>query len=141
MIRKILVVALIVAASAALGQDTGVKPIVTREIASTAVTAAGQPIRLPSGSVRVIVTQYDIAPGATLPVHKHLFPRYAYVEQGHLTVTEVDSGASHDYAQGDVIVEMVDRWHFGRNTGQDPVRLLVFDQVPDGASNTILRQL
>ena len=140
MIRRILVVALIVLTSAARSQDAGVKPIVTRQIASTAVTAAGQPIQLPAGPVRVIVTQYDIAPGATLPVHKHPFPRFAYVEQGHLTVTEADGGVSHDYSQGDVIVEMVDRWHFGHNSGQDPVRLLVFDQVPDGASNTVLRQ-
>jgi quercetin dioxygenase-like cupin family protein len=140
MIRGFLVIAAFVAATAAVGQDAGFKPIVTKEIASTAVTAADQPIHLPAGPVRVIVTQYDIAPGATLPVHKHPFPRYAYVEQGHLTVTEADSGSSHAYSQGDVIVEMIDRWHFGRNTGQDPVRLLVFDQVPEGSSNTILRQ-
>jgi quercetin dioxygenase-like cupin family protein len=140
MIRGFLVAALVVAASSALGQDAGPRAVVTRELASAATTAAGQPIVLPSGPVRLTVTEYTIAPGATLPVHKHPYQRYAYVQQGQLTVTDADSGASQAYRPGDVIVEMVDRWHFGRNTGPDPVRLLVFDQAPNGAGNTLLRQ-
>jgi len=132
--------ALIVAAGTSHAEEAQTKPVTTAQIASQTVTAAGQPILLPAGPVRVTVTRFDIPPGATLPIHKHPYPRYAYVEQGHLTVTEADSGASHAYQTGDVIIEMIDRWHFGRNTGNEPVRLLVFDQVPEGATNTVLRQ-
>jgi quercetin dioxygenase-like cupin family protein len=137
--RALIAILLIAASTAASADASGSKPIVTTQILSTKVTAAGQPILLPAGAVRVIATRYEIAPGATLPVHKHPYPRYAYVLSGHLTVTDADSGARNTYQAGDVIVEMIDRWHSGQNTGTDPVRLLVIDQIPDGAAATILR--
>ena len=40
---------------------------------------------------QVVVSSYEIAPGAVLPVHKHPFPRYAYVQAGHLRVTNNDT--------------------------------------------------
>jgi quercetin dioxygenase-like cupin family protein len=138
--RALIAIPLLLWSAAAAAQEAAQKPIVTREILSTTRTAAGQPIVLPPGPVRLIVTQYDIAPGATLPVHKHPYQRYAYVLAGALTVTETDTGAKHDYKAGDVVVEMVERWHSGQNLGTEPVRLLVIDQVPDGMANTVLRE-
>ena len=137
--RALIATILLVSATAAAGDQAGLKPIVTSEIVSTTVTAAGQPIVLPTGAVRLIATRYEIAPGAALPVHKHPYPRYAYVLAGNLKVTEADTGASQAYKAGDVIVEMVDRWHSGQNTGSDPVSLVVIDQVPEGSTNTVLR--
>ncbi|RUW30320.1 cupin domain-containing protein, partial [Mesorhizobium sp. M1E.F.Ca.ET.041.01.1.1] len=87
----------------------------------------------------VQVSAYQIAPGATLPVHKHPFPRYAYVEAGTLKVTNVETGASNTYKTGDFIVEMIGQWHQATNIGADPVKLLVIDQVEQGAKNTILQ--
>ena len=78
----------------------------------------------------------DIAPGARLARHKHPFSRYAYVLAGDLTV-EFDGGKQRQYHTGDIVVEAVDTWHFGSNSGTVPVRLLVIDQVEEGQSSTI----
>lgn len=119
--------------------NTGAKVVVT-PVASTTTTAAGQPITLPQKNVQVLVSTFDIPPGATLPVHKHPSARYAYVLEGQLQVTNADTGKSSSYKKGDFIVEMIDVWHQGANVGAEPVRLLVIDQVEQGASNTVLKQ-
>ncbi|MBX3567301.1 MAG: cupin domain-containing protein [Rhizobiaceae bacterium] len=137
--RACVIGALLCLASPALALDPG-QPVVVTPLASTTQTAAGQPIVPPRRDVRVVASQFDIAPGARLPVHKHPFPRYAYVAQGTLTVTDVEAGTETTYKAGDFIVEMVERWHFGANTGKDPVRLIVIDQVEGDAQSTILKK-
>lgn len=123
----------------ALALDSTSQPVIVTPLASTGATAAGQPIVLPAKDARVIASIFEIAPGATLPVHKHPFPRYAYVLAGQLRVTNVETGASTEYATGDFIVEMVDLWHQGSNTGSETVKLLVIDQVEGDSQHTILR--
>lgn len=108
-------------------------------IYSGSTNAAGQPIELPSGPLKLVVSEYEIAPGASLPVHRHPYQRYAFVQAGTLRVTNADTGATTVYKTGDVIVEMVDLWHTGANIGSDPVRLLVIDQLPPDKPSTILR--
>ena len=142
--RKILASTLLVAAAlyanAVLALDSTSTPVVVTPLASRTTTASGQPITLPRKNVQVLVSTYDIAPGATLPVHKHPFPRYAYVEAGTLQVTNVETGKSNTYKTGDFIIEMIGQWHQATNVGDGPVKLLVIDQVEEGAKNTILRQ-
>ena len=104
---------------------------------SSTTTAIGQPIALPKANAEVRVSMSEIPVGAQLPVHKHPFPRYAYVLAGKLRVTEKDNGRTFDYAAGDFLIEMLDAWHFGTNIGTEPVRLLVIDQVEAGQPNTI----
>jgi quercetin dioxygenase-like cupin family protein len=134
------VVMLFTALAAASGEEVPSKQVTISAILSTTVTAAGQPIVLPSGPVRLIASMYEIAPGVSLPVHEHPYPRYGYVLAGDLTVTDKVSGTQTTYKAGDFIVEMVDRWHFGQNTGTAPVRLLVLDQVPEATTgNTVLQ--
>lgn len=116
------------------------QPATVTPLASTDRTAAGQPIVLPRVDARVIASLYEIAAGATLPVHKHPFPRYAYVLSGELAVTNVETGETVTYGPGDFIVEMVDTWHQGTGLGAEPVRLLVVDQVEGDAPNTLLRR-
>ncbi len=108
----------------------------TTRLFSATTTASGQPIVLPKGNAEVIVWMYDIPVGARLPVHKHPSPRYAYVLAGTLRVATADETRTWDYKTGDVIIEMIDAWHYGMNTGTEPVRLLVFDQVEAGQANT-----
>ncbi len=125
---------------AAQALDSSTQPVVVTPIRSTSVTSTGQPIVLPQGNVEVAASIFEIAPGATLPVHKHPFPRYAYVLAGTLQVTNVDTGQSDTFKAGDFIVEMVDQWHQGSNIGTDPVKLVVIDQVAKGAPATVLKQ-
>ena len=90
--------------------------VVVTPVFSTTTTASGQPIVLPQANAQVIVSTYDIAPGAKLPVHKHPSPRYAYVLSGTLRVTEQASGRTFDYQTGQFIVEVLNAWHFGEKS-------------------------
>jgi quercetin dioxygenase-like cupin family protein len=141
--RKILTIAALLAASLtpAHALDSGAAaPVVVTPVKSSTVTATGQPLVLPQKNVEVTASIYDIAPGATLPVHKHPFARYAYVLAGTLKVTNADTGKSDVYKTGDFIIEMIDQWHHGSNIGADPVKLLVIDQIEAGAQATVLKQ-
>ena len=82
---------------------------------------------------------FDIPAGAGLPVHRHSWPRYAYVLAGTLQVSNVATGDVQTYKTGDFIVEMVGQWHQGANPGPEAVKLLVIDQVEEGEQNTVLR--
>ncbi len=126
-------------AALALDNSQGVQKVVVTPLASTTKTAIGQPITLPQKNVQVVVSSYEIPTGVVLPVHKHPFPRYAYVLAGNLQVTDVVTGKRSSYKAGDFIVEMIDQWHKGDNVGVDPVKLLVIDQVEEGVSNTVLK--
>ncbi|MGP2490673.1 cupin domain-containing protein [Mesorhizobium sp. PUT5] len=127
-------------ATGSMALDSAGSPVVVLPLASSSKTASGQPITLPQKNVQVLVSSYQIAPGARLPVHKHPFPRYAYVEAGKLQVTNVETERSTVYQAGDFIVEMIGQWHRAENVGTEPVRLLVIDQVEEGAENTVLQQ-
>lgn len=107
-------------------------------LAEKTETASGQPITLPQKDVRVVVSTFDIAPGATLPVHKHPFARYALVQGGTLQVTNADTGASTTYKTGDFVIEMIGQWHRAKNIGDDAVKLLVIDQIEGAGGNTVL---
>lgn len=121
--------------------DSGsVAPVVVTPVKSTKVTSTGQPITLPLKNVEVTASIFEIAPGATLPVHKHPSARYGYMLAGTLKVTNVDTGQNDVFEAGDFIVEMIDEWHQGSNIGIEPVRLLVIDQVEAGEKTTVLRE-
>jgi len=121
-----------------LGQEA--PQVVVTPIISTNTTAIGQPISLPKSNAEVRMSIYEIPVGATLPVHKHPYHRYAYVLAGKLRVVVVENSRTFEYAAGDVVIEMVDAWHRGVNIGDVPVRLLVIDQVEAGQQNTVLER-
>ena len=114
---------------------------VTALIATTNTTITGQTITVPANP-EVRVKTVTFAPGARLPVHKHLYPHYVYVLEGTLSVTNVETGKSFDEKQGSFFAEMIDTWHFGQNNTAAPLKLLVIDQVPPGTkNNTIVRDV
>jgi quercetin dioxygenase-like cupin family protein len=123
---------------AAQGDQPG-GSVVVKPVASTAVTASGQPITLPQKDVHVVVSTFEIPAGANLPEHKHPFARYAYVQAGTLRVTNTETGKSETYKPGDFIVEAIDQWHKAANIGADAVKLVVIDQVEGEQGNTVLR--
>ncbi len=94
----------------------------------------GQPIVFPQGEGQVAVSIYEIPVGAKLPVHKHPTPRVGYVLSGTIQVTNVDTGDAHTFHQGEAVLESVDSWHTGANVGPGPLKLLVVDLQPKGAS-------
>ncbi|GAA3103446.1 hypothetical protein GCM10010520_55690 [Rhizobium viscosum] len=106
------------------------------QIIRSSQTIADQPVRLPQGPVEVAASIFTIEPGASLPVHRHAYPRYGYVLSGTLTVKNLESGKSLFFKAGDFIIESVSTWHTGLNPGLEPLKLLVIDQAPAGAQTT-----
>jgi quercetin dioxygenase-like cupin family protein len=127
-----------VAAHASETDKPAIPAFVTPVLTAT-VTATGQPIVSPLANVRVVVSTYEIAPGATLPEHKHPFARYAYVLAGTLRITNTETG-DNVYRAGDFIVEAIGQWHKAASLGNRPAKLLVIDQVSGGVNNTVMRK-
>src|SRR5262245_22553121 len=109
-----LIAAVIVSSQPLRAQDAGTAtkpPVVVTPLMKTTTTTGGGQIVLPQKDAQVIVSTYDIAPGAVLPVHKHPFPRYAYVLAGHLKVTNTETGKSAEFKPGDFVIEDLGQWH------------------------------
>lgn len=102
-------------------------------------TNTGQPIRLPDQPLRATFTRVTIPAGASLPVHKHPYQRYGFVESGRIRVSNLDTGTAVEYGPGETIIEARGQWHTGTALGDAPVVLLVIDQTPPGEGNTVMR--
>lgn len=79
----------------------------------------------PAKNPEITILRYEIPPGIRLPMHKHPVINAGVVLQGQLTVTAKD-GKQLILNEGDSIVELVDKWHYGANTGSVPVKLIMF---------------
>ncbi|MBV8685964.1 MAG: cupin domain-containing protein [Alphaproteobacteria bacterium] len=119
--------ALLVVVTGAAGAQT---------IVDTTSTMAGQPIEAPAGPLELKAAKVTLAAGAPVPVHMHFWARYVYVESGQLQVTMVDGGRSRTFRSGEMIVEPIGKWHFGK-AGPAGAVLIGIEQVPPGRCNTI----
>jgi len=114
--------------------DSGVTAKVLKK---TAVTGNNDKITYPvTDKAEVTAMTVDLAPGAETGWHKHPVPVYAYVVAGQLSV-ELEDGRRLDFAGGDAIIEVVNTWHNGKNSGQVPVQLAVFYLGVEGMANVI----
>ena len=104
--------------------------VTTTPLLSSTVTSSGQPIVLPRKDAEVVVSIYDVVPGAALPVHKHPYPMYA-VLSGNLRVTNMETGRSNTYKPEDFILESVGQWHTGANIGGAVATFLASSRLLD----------
>ena len=132
--RYALALAGLAATGAAHAADTPKISVVP--LSRTGTTITGEKIDVPS-SPDVVASIATFPPGAELPIHKHPYPHYVYVLEGNLTVFNVDTGKSFTAKQGQFIVETNANWHYGKNEGTVPVRLLVIDQMPAGTKSNM----
>lgn len=113
---------------------------ISRPIAAFTATQGAQPILLPQGPAQVSASETTLPPGGVIAVHKHPHQRMVYILEGHIRVTNLDTGDVVDLKPGDLGVEARDQWHKGEALGDAPVRMLVIDQTPPGASNVVRRE-
>ena len=73
----------------------------------------------------VTVLKIIINVGEELPMHKHDLVNIAYVKQGTLTVI-TDDNKEITLNEGEVLPELIGKYHYGKNTGNEPVELIVF---------------
>jgi quercetin dioxygenase-like cupin family protein len=121
------------------GQHAMPAKVVTTLILRSGQTISGQPLKLPQGPAEMAAAAIEIAAGGATPIHQHPWSRFVYVEKGPVRVVNHDTGATLDFQAGQVLPEVVGQWHEARALAA-PVRLIVIDIVPPGASNTIMRK-
>jgi len=73
----------------------------------------------------VTVLKIIINVNEELPMHKHDLVNIAYVKKGILTVI-TDDNKEITLHEGEVLPELVGKYHYGKNTGNEPVELIVF---------------
>ena len=73
----------------------------------------------------VTVLKINIGVGESLPMHKHDLVNIAYVKHGTLTVI-TDKDDQITLTEGQCLPELVGKYHYGKNTGDVPVELVVF---------------
>ena len=73
----------------------------------------------------VTVLKIIINVGEELPMHKHDLVNVAYVKKGTLTVT-TDDNKKITLQEGESLPELIGKYHYGKNTGNEPVELIVF---------------
>src|SRR5688572_5473540 len=92
----------------------------------TSVTSSGDPVAyLRTDQPEVTAVDVEIPPGAETGWHRHPVPCYAYLLAGSLEV-ELENGRKNSLKAGQALVETVGVAHNGRNTGTEPVRLVMF---------------
>lgn len=109
--------------SAAQGyrQEIQIQPLLR-----TTTDAAGQPIAYPkTDQPQVTAVMVEIPPGTQTGWHKHPYPCFAYILSGSLTV-EMEGGKVHNLTAGQAMAESVNVMHNGKNTGTEPVKLVMF---------------
>ena len=73
----------------------------------------------------VTVLKIIINVNEKLPMHKHDLVNIAYVKKGNLTVITNDN-KKITLHEGEVLPELIGKYHYGKNTGDVPVELIVF---------------
>jgi quercetin dioxygenase-like cupin family protein len=96
------------------------------KLMKTDTTETGQHIDYPDiTSEEVSILKVTIPPGKSTGWHKHLFPVFAYVLKGTLTVQQ-ENGKKIRIQKNEPSAESVNMYHIGMNEGKEPVVLIVF---------------
>ena len=115
--------ALVVSANVLAEDATAVEVDV---LAKTSMSWDGSPLpEYSKGTPEVTILRIKIPPGAQLPLHKHPIINAGVLLSGQLTVFTEDNRILQLKA-GDSIVEVVNKWHHGKNEGDKTAEILVF---------------
>jgi quercetin dioxygenase-like cupin family protein len=95
-------------------------------LAKTSSSWDGAPLpAYPAGRPEITILRITIPAGTNLPLHTHPVINAGVLLSGELTVvTEKDETLV--LKAGDPIVEVVNKRHYGKNTGAEPAQILVF---------------
>lgn len=111
--------------------------IETEVLAKTTSSWNGSELpKYPTGQPEVTILRITIPPKTQLPMHKHLVINAGVLLTGKLTVVAEDGHTLHLKA-GDSIVELVNKWHYGRNEGDEPAEIIVFYAGTPGTPITV----
>lgn len=98
-----------------------------------------QALVVPEVTIKDIVVQ----PGEKLPVHLHPVINAGVILEGELTVYTEDMKHKKTIkadTDNNTLVEMVNQYHFGKNEGDKPARIIVFYIGEKGETLTKLKK-
>ncbi len=93
----------------------------------------------PEGQPEITILKITVAPGESLPWHRHPVINSGVLLSGELEVT-LENGQELRLKPWDAISEVVNTWHYGRNPGDEPAVILVVYSGAVGLPVTILRE-
>lgn len=89
-----------------------------------------------SGQPEITILKIRIPPGVQLPLHKHPYINAGVLLSGQLTVVS-ESKKVLKLKAGDTIIELVNKWHYGKNEGKEDAVIIVFYAGIQGKAITI----
>jgi len=98
----------------------------TDVLAKTSISWDGMDLpEYPKGKPEITILKIKIPPKTKLPLHKHPVINAGILLKGRLTVvTEKDEKLQ--LKAGDSIIEVVNKWHYGINEGNESAEIIVF---------------
>lgn len=110
------------------------------KLLDTSTTVLGQPLHYPEGGTpKVTAVIVTMKPGEKTAEHLHEAPLFGYVLEGELTVY-YDGHGKKVYRTGDALMEAMNVWHLGENTGTTPMRILAVFMGADGTKDTVVQK-
>ena len=102
------------------------KTVKTTELLRTSQSWDGARLpAFPQGETEIVSKLYEFPAGEKLGWHHHDVINFGYVQQGELTIVDID-GNVKVIREGEAIVEMVGTIHHGENRGTETVILCMF---------------
>lgn len=119
---KFLIVLCIIILYTAIPSYSAEKDVILKTT-STWDNAEYKKLKIKKPEVTVLKIVFDV--GESLPMHKHDLVNVAYVKKGTLTVF-TDDNKEITLHEGETLPEVIGKYHYGKNTGNEPVELIVF---------------
>lgn len=92
----------------------------------------------PQGKPEITILNIKIPPNYKLPMHKHPVINVGILTKGQLKVVS-ENGESLLLKEGESIIEIVDKWHYGINEGPDVAEIFVVYMGIVGSSITVYK--
>ncbi|MHA1563909.1 MAG: cupin domain-containing protein [Alphaproteobacteria bacterium] len=97
----------------------------TIELLDTTTTNIGQPLHYPGDAApRITSLIVTLQPGEETGRHRHPVLTYGHILSGELEINYGEQGTK-TYSAGDSLIEAIDTWHNGRNSGDELLSILV----------------
>jgi quercetin dioxygenase-like cupin family protein len=91
----------------------------------------------PTGNAKITALLVEMQPAAKMKLHHHEVPSFGYILEGQIQ-EQSEAGEKITFNKGDVVMEMVNKKHFGINSGKTITKFIVFYLGNENLKNTVL---
>lgn len=91
------------------------------------------------GAPEITILRVVIPSGYQVKTHRHPTINAAVVISGELTL-QAEDGQERIVGPGDAVVEVIEKWHTGKTTSEEPAVLIVFYAGVEGQPLTVWQE-